>query len=334
MAGQQGHIRAMYNLGQMYLNGLGTVRDCPTGVKFLKTVSERGSWAGILGEAHRHFLNGRFEHAVMLCAAAAEMGYDVAQSNSAWLMSQGLGYAEANQHELAIKHFTWASEQGDVDSLRMLGDYWWYGWASPDNKPDYQKAAKYYQSAADGRNAQAMFNLGYMHEQGILSGKPDFHLAKRYYDMALETDPDAVVPVRLALFKLWVTQLLKGEEGVFDMRQWSFWPSSISKAWELLFGSSSSSTAAATPAKAEEKDKENAGKTPAQQQQQQEEEKQQQQPKQQARQRQQQRRQREHESWLGDMHPEDLLLLILLGLLAVVVYLRANPERPQQAPQR
>lgn len=50
-------------------------------------------------------------------------------------------------------------------------------------------------------NAQAMFNLGYMHEQG-LGMKKDIHLAKRCYDLAAETSDDAKVPVALALLKL------------------------------------------------------------------------------------------------------------------------------------
>lgn len=50
-------------------------------------------------------------------------------------------------------------------------------------------------------NAQAMFNLGYMHEQG-LGMKKDIHLAKRCYDLAAETSTDAKVPVALALMKL------------------------------------------------------------------------------------------------------------------------------------
>ena len=46
-----------------------------------------------------------------------------------------------------------------------------------------------------------MFNLGAMHEHGL--GLPkDLHLAKRYYDMALSTDPKAFAPVKLALWKL------------------------------------------------------------------------------------------------------------------------------------
>lgn len=52
-------------------------------------------------------------------------------------------------------------------------------------------------------NAQAMFNLGYMHEHG--QGLPyDLHLAKRYYDEALEHDSAAKLPVTLALSSLWV----------------------------------------------------------------------------------------------------------------------------------
>lgn len=50
-------------------------------------------------------------------------------------------------------------------------------------------------------NAQAMFNLGYMHEQGLGMAK-DTHLAKRCYDLAAETSTDAKIPVAFALFKL------------------------------------------------------------------------------------------------------------------------------------
>lgn len=50
-------------------------------------------------------------------------------------------------------------------------------------------------------NAQAMFNLGYMHEQG-LGMKKDIHLAKRCYDLAADSSVDAKVPVTLALIKL------------------------------------------------------------------------------------------------------------------------------------
>lgn len=68
---------------------------------------------------------------------------------------------------------------------------------------DYERAAEAYMHAKSQSNAQAMFNLGYMHEHG--QGLPfDLHLAKRYYDEALEHDPAAKLPVTLALTSLWV----------------------------------------------------------------------------------------------------------------------------------
>lgn len=66
---------------------------------------------------------------------------------------------------------------------------------------DYERAAEAYMHAKTQANAQAMFNLGYMHEHG--QGLPlDLHLAKRYYDEALETDAAAKLPVTLALASL------------------------------------------------------------------------------------------------------------------------------------
>jgi SEL1 protein len=40
-----------------------------------------------------------------------------------------------------------------------------------------------------------------MHENGV-GLTQDFHLAKRYYDLALETNEEAYLPVTLSLLKL------------------------------------------------------------------------------------------------------------------------------------
>ena len=60
-----------------------------------------------------------------------------------------------------------------------------------------------YGEAAARRNAQALFNLGFMHEYG--AGLPqDLHLAKRHYDKAAAAQPDAPGAACLALLSLWV----------------------------------------------------------------------------------------------------------------------------------
>ena len=54
---------------------------------------------------------------------------------------------------------------------------------------DYKTAMVHYTSAAETHKTSiAMYNLGYMHEYGLGVSK-DFHLAKRWYDMALKTNP-------------------------------------------------------------------------------------------------------------------------------------------------
>jgi SEL1 protein len=46
-----------------------------------------------------------------------------------------------------------------------MGDYHYYGYGT---KVDYESAAGQYRLASEQQhNAQAMFNLGYMHEQGL-----------------------------------------------------------------------------------------------------------------------------------------------------------------------
>lgn len=74
---------------------------------------------------------------------------------------------------------------------------------------DLERAGEAYIRAKEKSSSQAMFNLGYMHERGL--GLPlDLHLAKRYYDEALEEEPYAFVPVTLALTSLWLRQHYSG----------------------------------------------------------------------------------------------------------------------------
>jgi len=240
LSSAQGYTRALYNLAQMHLHGLGTIKSCALGLKLHKSVAERGSHAQVLSEAHRHFLKGNMEVAWLLYARAAEEGHEVAQANSAWMLDQGLAGAMldampemeqplpplpapattttaaaseeeelpvvhvSRRHVLAHRHWQMAAAQGNVDSLRMLGDYAFAGLVT--GRPDYAAALRYYTQAGEHRHAQSLFNLAYMYEQGLGTpepGKPDFHLAKRFYDACLDADADAIVPVKLALAKLY-----------------------------------------------------------------------------------------------------------------------------------
>lgn len=157
-----------------------------------------------------------------------------------------------NNVELALAYFTRSAKQANVDSLVKMGDYYLASGSasgaglgggnpqaspSPSSSPpvittesttgdtnnpskeggqqsDLEKAATCYTTAAESHHsAQAFWNLGWMHEHGIGSVTKDYHMAKRYYDLALEMNKEAYLPVTLALTKLRIRSWWNGVSG-------------------------------------------------------------------------------------------------------------------------
>uniref|UniRef100_A0A673ND99 Protein sel-1 homolog 1 n=1 Tax=Sinocyclocheilus rhinocerous TaxID=307959 RepID=A0A673ND99_9TELE len=200
LASQAGHILAFYNLAQMHATGTGVMRSCHTAVELFKNVCERGRWSERLMAAYGSFKEGDMDSALLQYLLLAEQGYEVAQSNVAFILDQSESIFNENEsYPRALLHWTRAAAQGYTVARIKLGDYHFYGYGTD---VDYETAVIHYRLASEQQHsAQAMFNLGYMHEKG-LGIKQDIHLAKRFYDMAAEASPDAQVPVFLALCKL------------------------------------------------------------------------------------------------------------------------------------
>lgn len=89
LASQSGHVLAYYNLAQMHATGTGMMRSCPAAVELFKYVAERGKWGEKLMEAHMLYREERYDEAFMIYALLAELGYEVAQSNAAFLLERG-----------------------------------------------------------------------------------------------------------------------------------------------------------------------------------------------------------------------------------------------------
>ncbi|XP_040017393.2 protein sel-1 homolog 1 [Gasterosteus aculeatus] len=208
LASQAGHILAFYNLAQMHATGTGVMRSCHTAVELFKNVCERGRWSERLMAAYGSFKEGESDAALVQYLLLAEQGYEVAQSNVAFILDQkGARIITENEtYPRALLHWTRAAAQGYTVARIKLGDYHFYGHGTD---VDYETAVIHYRLASEQQHsAQAMFNLGYMHEKG-LGIKQDIHLAKRFYDMAAEASPDAQVPVFLALCKLGLVYTLQ-----------------------------------------------------------------------------------------------------------------------------
>lgn len=168
--------------------------------------------------AYNSYKDGDYNAAVIQYLLLAEQGYEVAQSNAAFILDQREAtiVGENETYPRALLHWNRAASQGYTVARIKLGDYHFYGFGTD---VDYETAFIHYRLASEQQHsAQAMFNLGYMHEKG-LGIKQDIHLAKRFYDMAAEASPDAQVPVFLALCKLGVVYFLQyiRETNIRDM---------------------------------------------------------------------------------------------------------------------
>uniref|UniRef100_A0A8C5K933 Protein sel-1 homolog 1 n=1 Tax=Jaculus jaculus TaxID=51337 RepID=A0A8C5K933_JACJA len=208
LASQGGHILAFYNLAQMHASGTGVMRSCHTAVELFKNVCERGRWSERLMTAYNSYKDADYNAAVTQYLLLAEQGYEVAQSNAAFILDQREAtiIGENETYPRALLHWNRAASQGYTVARIKLGDYHFYGFGTD---VDYETAFIHYRLASEQQHsAQAMFNLGYMHEKG-LGIKQDIHLAKRFYDMAAEASPDAQVPVFLALCKLGAVYVLQ-----------------------------------------------------------------------------------------------------------------------------
>jgi SEL1 protein len=143
----------------------------------------------------------------------AEQGYEAGQANVAHLLDEQKSSLALDRYlpirrprcyltrnpELAMIYWTRSAKQINFDSMVKVGDYHLAGIGT---EADAVKAATCYQTAADSHvSAQAHWNIGWMHENGI-GLEQDFHLAKRHYDWALEVNREAYLPVSLSLLKL------------------------------------------------------------------------------------------------------------------------------------
>jgi SEL1 protein len=234
-AARNGHIEAFYYLAEMNNQGIGRERSCGTAAVQYKIVAEKAEaiW-GSIGVANEAYDEGDNQKALIHYLMAAEQGSENAQANVAWLLDHSRPRwspidwlitlkqntkAAVGDSALALVHWTRSAKQHNIDSLVKAGDYYLAGLgavASPEN------AAACYQAAGESlQSAQALWNLGWMHENGVGIDQ-DFHLAKRFYDQALEINQqEAYLPVMLSLWKLrwrgwWNTVTRGGIKGIDD----------------------------------------------------------------------------------------------------------------------
>lgn len=252
LAAGAGVMEAFYYLGELTNQGVGRDRNCGLASVYYKVVAERAEILhSSFVEANSAYEGGDFERAYIASIMAAEQGYENAQANVAYLLDRktsvislpriGIPIVSSakpssqrrkllEDPQLALVYFTRSAKQANVDSLVKMGDYYLslsssaasyfsptHDTASDDAdtpKSNLEAATTCYTTAAETHHsAQALWNLGWMHENGVGAVAQDFHMAKRYYDLALEMNKEAYLPVTLALAKLRVRSWWNGISG-------------------------------------------------------------------------------------------------------------------------
>ncbi|CAH0056666.1 unnamed protein product [Clonostachys solani] len=219
LAARYGNIESGYYIAEMVNNGVGREYICSVALSFYKLVAEKAEpLVSTWDDANTAYEEGDLDRAFLEYLLAAEQGYEKAQTNIAYMLdtersklpiqswaAKAIGQSKPqegnllNNPALALIQWTRSSRQNNVDSTVKMGDYYFYGIGT---EKDIGKAVQCYTSASDhSQSAQALFNLGWMHENGFGLDQ-DFHLAKRYYDHALTVNKEAYLPVTLSLLKL------------------------------------------------------------------------------------------------------------------------------------
>jgi len=201
-----GNLLAFWYMAEIHSRGIGVLPNCDRAVAYYKYVAEHGIWNRLFLHSWSLWKNKNVDSAYALYSYLAELGYEKAQSNVAAILDShelDVNYYNDIRYSKALNAWKRAAGQNFAAARLKVGDYYWFG---KGVDVDYIEAAEHYRRAADETDsrasAQAYFNLGWMHHTG--QGLPkDFHLSKRFYDMAAERSPEANLPSTIALVGLY-----------------------------------------------------------------------------------------------------------------------------------
>ena len=230
VAAKSGHMQAMHKLAHMTLHGLGVEKpNCREAAALFKGVAEAGPQSELLSMAERAFNSNNLGAALVWYSVAADMGFELAQANSAHLYEEvpsntlkTLGLVGAHLESAADPKPARKEESSSgsgSDGKRGVGEQklssaaampfslrMWKLAAKQQNVAANIRAGDMYfyglqgiredfeQAAAHYRAATALGSPQAMfnlgwHYQYGVGLPVDFHLSKRYYDRAYEASP-------------------------------------------------------------------------------------------------------------------------------------------------
>ena len=180
---QKGDAAAQLDLGKMYYDGDGVLKDSTEAVKWFHKAAEQGdAGAQSLLSAAYYFGDGvpkDSAEAMKWCRKAAEQGLAIAQFGLGSMYATGEGVTKDSTE--AAKWYRKAAEQGYVRAQFLLGKKYRTGDGVPK---DAVEAAKWFRKAGEQGNADAQCLLGTMYGMGEGVTKDSTEAVKWYHRAA------------------------------------------------------------------------------------------------------------------------------------------------------
>nr|XP_027776956.1 protein sel-1 homolog 2 isoform X2 [Marmota flaviventris] len=203
-AAKAGSANAMAFIGKMYLEGNAAApQNNATAFKYFSMAASKGNAIGLHGLGLLYFYGKgvpvNYAEALKYFQKAAEKGWPNAQFQLGFMYYSGSGVWK--DYKLAFKYFYLASQSGQPLAIYYLAEMYATGTGVLRScRTAVEKRLKFLKKR---RCIQWHFFYG------IELPFKDIHLARRLYDMAAQTSPDAHIPVFFALMKLETMHLLR-----------------------------------------------------------------------------------------------------------------------------
>ncbi|TMW56014.1 hypothetical protein Poli38472_008662 [Pythium oligandrum] len=200
-AAKIGHVRALFQLARLQekqrFRGLTDEYSCESTVELYKQVAEHHEGARrLLQRGEDAVLGGNNALALQLYSIAGEVGYEIADSNAAWLLERlyPREYAKSvRYHELVGRGI----KQTSADAHVRAGDLAYHKGRYADASQEYNHAV-----SLAPRHARALFSLGYMYEHTFPGMVQDRHRALWHYEQAVTSDTSMEFVLNLIMWKL------------------------------------------------------------------------------------------------------------------------------------
>uniref|UniRef100_A0A8C7BDH1 SEL1L2 adaptor subunit of SYVN1 ubiquitin ligase n=1 Tax=Neovison vison TaxID=452646 RepID=A0A8C7BDH1_NEOVI len=231
-AAKAGSANAMAFIGKMYLEGNAAApQNNATAFKYFSMAASKGNAIGLHGLGLLYFYGKgvpvNYAEALKYFQKAAEKGWPNAQFQLGFMYYSGSGVWK--DYKLAFKYFYLASQSGQPLAIYYLAEMYATGTGVLRScRTAVEKRLRFLKKR---RCIQWHFSYG------IELPFKDIHLARRLYDMAAQTSPDAHIPVFFALMKLETMHLLQDILffNQFTMRwKWMKLDNTLGPYWDLL----------------------------------------------------------------------------------------------------